>query len=834
MNFFQLSIAVAFTGSVVFGGLVYGTSTRRAANRGFVIFAALYALWLVCLGMGSLARTDAQAALWIRMSNLSSTLGPIAYDILRISIVGKGDVRKLVRERFRLWIPWLLPVWILCMTPLFMTGASLPSGGSVVAQPHYGPGVLGFAVWFLGATVYFVRGFAKSLRRETGIQRMELQFVMLAFAAQLLTAVTIVLVAWVFRANDLHGLLPVSVIVLLGFVSYGIATRRILGISTVLRRLTAHALLVVSLAITYFAVLWGTRYVLAFVSPRYNDELAHLLAALAVAFSMTPTYGWMQQFAERLFITRQSVDLDEALQRTNRVLRSVTTVDDLVHSFSETIRTVFRTEKATILLPREGHFTQPALRDGQTPGLTIRPGHPLPEALLQAQAPIVVETLDRLQPPPVVVEAGRFLADKQFSVAVGIYSKNTLEGILLMAGHVSGHVYDAREQRTLQLLCNQMSVALENAHLYTQLQNSKIYNEILLDSLVSGVVAADADGSITVFNVEARNITGISSQQATGAQIDILPPALADAMRDAQARGHGELNQERVIEEGGRRLDVRLGTSVFEDLTGKPLGVLLVFNDVSNVRKLEQQVRRSDRLASIGTLSAGMAHDIKNPLATIKTFTDLLPERFEEEEFRQGFVSLVGSEVRRIDALVNQLLRFARPAKPVLRRIHLHDVLNASLRLLDQQLRGKQIRVVRSFEAADDTMRGDPNLLNQAFVNFILNGLDAMDDGGELQIRTAVDGADWSDRQLEGAARAESEIRIRVAIEDSGAGIKRENLSRIFDPFFTTKGHGTGLGLSVSHGIITDQGGMIDVQSSEGVGTTFFISFPLLITGSDA
>jgi len=805
MNFFRLSILVAFGGCAVLGGLVYGTSRQRTANRGFVVFSAIYAMWLICLGMGSIARTDAQAELWIRLSSISSALGPIAYDILRISIIGKSDVRGLIRRRFRLWIPWLIPVWILCLTPMFMRGASLPSGATVVAKPDYGPGVLGFSLWFVGATVYFVSAFTKDLRKETGIQRMELQFVMLGFAAQLLTGIGIVMAAWIFDASDVHGLLPVSVIVLLGFVSYGIATRRILGISIILRRLTAHLLLIVSLAVTYFVVLWASQTLLQLIYPALGDELSHLAAALAVAFSLAPTYGWMQRFAARLFITRQSVDIEEALQRTNRVVRAVTTIDDLVRSFSETIQAVFHTDRAVVLLAEGGQFSQPAFATAPTSPLTIPSAHPLSESLLRLQAPIVVETLERMRPAPV------------FSLAVGIYSKSSLEGIVLMAPHLSGHVYDAREQRTLQLVCNQMSVALENATLYTQLQNSKIYNEILLDNLVSGVIAADADGKITVFNVEAQHITGIASQTATGAHVDILPPVLADAMRDARAHQRGGLDQEGNILAGEREIPVRLGTSIFEDLTGKPLGILLVFSDLSEFKKLERQVRRSDRLASIGTLSAGMAHEIKNPLATIKTFTDLLPERFEESEFRDSFASLVGSEVRRIDGLVNQLLRFARPAKPHFRPIHLHDILDDSLRLLEQQLRGKRVTVIRSLDAENDTMRGDPNLLNQAFVNFILNGIEAMPEGGELRINTTVDRT----------AGKKGEACVCVAIEDTGTGIRQENLPQIFDPFFTTKGQGTGLGLSVSHGIITDQGGMIDVQSTHGEGTTFLISFPL-------
>ncbi|HMP75869.1 MAG TPA: ATP-binding protein, partial [Kiritimatiellia bacterium] len=270
---------------------------------------------------------------------------------------------------------------------------------------------------------------------------------------------------------------------------------------------------------------------------------------------------------------------------------------------------------------------------------------------------------------------------------------------------------------------------------------------------------------------------------------------------------------------------VRYSTASFTSHTGKQLGALLVLEDLTTLRKLENQVRRTDRLASIGTLSAGMAHEIKNPLVTLKTFTQLLPERYQDADFRDTFSSLVGQEVKRIDSIVNQLLRFARPAKPSLHPTRIHEVLDNTLRLVHQQLKQKQISLHREYQAESDLIQGDNDLLVQAFLNFFLNAIDAMENGGVLTIRT--EHIETETNQLTLAGRLATETRLRIAIMDNGVGIKTADIAHVFDPFFTTKSSGTGLGLSVSHGIITEHRGIIDVESEPGKGSTFYLFFPL-------
>ena len=185
-----------------------------------------------------------------------------------------------------------------------------------------------------------------------------------------------------------------------------------------------------------------------------------------------------------------------------------------------------------------------------------------------------------------------------------------------------------------------------------------------------------------------------------------------------------------------------------------------------------------------------------------------------------------------IDSIVNHLLNFTRPPKAHLVPTPLHPVLESSLRLVQQQLRQKGIELVREFQAGRDLLRADAAQLSQTFVNFYLNAIDAMDGPGRLTVRTENTTLPATELDLWGEPLPRPAIRL--SIRDTGAGIRPENVSRIFDPFFTTKSHGTGLGLSVSHGILTEHGTVIDVSSAPGEGTAFLLTFPLLVEDDHA
>jgi len=282
-----------------------------------------------------------------------------------------------------------------------------------------------------------------------------------------------------------------------------------------------------------------------------------------------------------------------------------------------------------------------------------------------------------------------------------------------------------------------------------------------------------------------------------------------------------------ILQSARSSVVARASSSIFHGQDGQMMGALMVLTDITALKRLELQIRRSDRLASLGTLSAGMAHEIKNPLVSIKTFAQLLPERYQDSDFRETFSNLIGHEIDRIDSLVNQLLRFARPAKPLLKPLHVHEVLEKSLMLVGHRLYQKEIKLSRSWNAEVDTIRADADQIEQVFLNFFLNAMDAMKHGGELDVTTEICSADEWASPVEELNNEMNEV-LRITVRDNGEGIKSEDIAHVFDPFFTTKDYGTGLGLSVVHGIIQEHGGQIEVDSELSKGTAFHILLPLV------
>ncbi|MGH8100866.1 MAG: ATP-binding protein, partial [Chthoniobacterales bacterium] len=543
-----------------------------------------------------------------------------------------------------------------------------------------------------------------------------------------------------------------------------------------------------------------------------------------------PARGVSQRLAERLFIRSHQLDFRATVSKAAKILSSVTTLRDLLDSFAKTVAEAVGTDRVFILLPDKLGFSQryPAVESGSHYRLELTRDQSSIEQLESSREPIVLDELHRIRSTPQLQRVIRQLDSLQIALAIGIYARDQLAGVMLLGVRESGRIYGTVEQSALQVLCGQFAVAIENAELFTEVQNAKIYNETLLQSLTSGVIAVGIDERITVFNNEAGEICALNSDEMIDCKIDDLPEALREPLRMALQSGQSQVNHEMVLTSGDEGLVIRASASIFHGEDRKVLGALMVLTDITSIKRLELQIRRSDRLASLGTLSAGMAHEIKNPLVSIKTFAQLLPERYQDSDFRETFSNLIGHEIERIDSLVNQLLRFARPAKPMLKPMHVHEIVEKALKLVDHRMYQKQIKLTRLFDANVDTIRADPDQLEQVFLNFFINAMDAMKNGGELSVRTEIgSGEEWASA-LNHVNGGDAHEVLRITIRDTGEGIRSEDLAHVFDPFFTTKDHGTGLGLSVVHGIIQEHGGQIEVESEPQRGTAFHILLPLV------
>jgi two-component system nitrogen regulation sensor histidine kinase GlnL len=231
----------------------------------------------------------------------------------------------------------------------------------------------------------------------------------------------------------------------------------------------------------------------------------------------------------------------------------------------------------------------------------------------------------------------------------------------------------------------------------------------------------------------------------------------------------------------------------------------------------ELRLRQLDRLASIGTLSAGMAHEIRNAFVPVRTFLDLLLEKHHDDEL----AAVVRKEMGRIDSILTRMLRFSGPTKSAMAAIGLHELLERSLRLIQPQREGKSIELIRSFKAAADVVNGDEDQLQHAFVNLFLNALEAMGPHGKLTVTSELIPPGPGEN-----SRGVVPPQIQISISDTGIGIPPENVNRIFESFFTTKPNGTGLGLAITQRIIHEHRGTISVQTALSQGTTFTILLP--------
>lgn len=825
MSIFQTIILIGLSGNAVIGLLVWASNPKRKVNAYFMLTCILIIAWLV--GMFTITKQSSVGAVtfWCRQVSAIAASLPLGFFILRLAVL-QPDISFLkLCYKLRYFLFAVVSVVLLCNAEFFIQSAYFTAQGETLPHIVYGPGIILYLAYFAASAIGMIISVPRIFLKTTGVQRTASQFLLLGWLMGFIAGVVLFTTANLMGSQEANRFMPLVPLVMNSFVAYGIATRRILSVSVVVQRVVSYTLMTGYLSGIYFLIVWTGRIV---IRPLVADPtyLSHLLAALVVAFSVAPAHGWMQAVSQRLFASHRAVNLDEVLTRASQMSQEVTTANRLTSAFARLVEQAFETADAILLMPSQDEtFEQvyPPVPGGGS-ALRLRTSDALVQLLLREHQPLTVDVLERMWPSAQVVCAREEIAATGAAAITGGFIRKELRTLLILPPKMSAAIYDARDQHALQLLCDQYSVALENARLYTEVQNSKIYNDILIDSLASGMAAVNAGRMVTVFNQQAQKLTGLTEYKPGATPLDRLPepmPELLDTLLTSRA---GFRDREINLRLGaGHEMPVRISGSVFHGYAGDLLGALLIFNDLTTLKKMEEHIRRADRLSSIGTLSAGMAHEIKNPLVTIKTFTQLLPKQHDDPDFQRTFFNLVGQEVQRIDTIVNRLLKFARPTAVALSRISLHDVVENSLQLTGQQMVQRNIRLEQRLDAPSFMIQGDAEQLNQTFVNFFLNAVQAIGENGTLTVRTAcIEG-----RKAIPLIRDAQPPRIEVEIRDTGCGIAPDDIPRIFDPFFTTKSDGVGLGLSISHGIIQEHDGTVEVESEKGKGTVFRLHFPL-------
>jgi two-component system sensor histidine kinase PilS (NtrC family) len=373
----------------------------------------------------------------------------------------------------------------------------------------------------------------------------------------------------------------------------------------------------------------------------------------------------------------------------------------------------------------------------------------------------------------------------------------------------------------------------------TDLQRLQSLHQSTVKSLMSGLLTTDQVGRVTSFNPEAERITGCSGRDAIGRDVDEIIPGIRELAISATEEGSGENSRARMPyrNEFGEELHLGLAAYILKDAFDAAFGFVVIFQDVTSVVEMERELRRSERLAAVGELSASIAHEVRNPLAAISGSIQILRNlvgREEAEREPRMLMEIVIRETDRLNRLITDFLQYARPGPLALESVMVAEAVEDVLKMFEA-VRPENVSVHVDVEEGLRVV-ADASQLRQVLWNLVLNAAQAMAEGGRLGVSGAAL-LDQAPQETANVGRNETTDEKRtgwaeIAISDRGAGVPSDVLERIFDPFFTTKERGSGLGLATVHRIVEDHGGSVRLETTVGEGTTVRLRFPQIQVSS--
>lgn len=350
---------------------------------------------------------------------------------------------------------------------------------------------------------------------------------------------------------------------------------------------------------------------------------------------------------------------------------------------------------------------------------------------------------------------------------------------------------------------------------------------MILENIDRAVIAFDQEGKVTLFNPAAETLTESSARQMLGQDYRDLfkqQETLLYLVKVALEEGRPITDDESLYmhRASSSPLPVNAYTTPIFSKGGNQNGAVMIIRDLSRVKELEDTLRRADRLSMLGTLAAGLAHEIKNPLGGIKGAAQLLSMELSEESGLLDYTRIMVKEAERINFIIEELMDLSNPREPEIGDVDLTKTLNDIVLLQKEATRGQNIQFKMKLDPSIPPVQGDEGLLTRLFLNLIKNAREAIAHEGEVVIETKI----VASYHMTGPNRRSSPM-VGISISDTGCGIEKDQLDRIFTPYFTTKSKGSGLGLAISQKIIEDHNGLLKIDSTPGEGTTFTISLPL-------
>jgi len=598
--------------------------------------------------------------------------------------------------------------------------------------------------------------------------------------------------------------------------SYSISRYRLVDIEVFLKKAATLTFSFFVIAFLYFFVSSRTRLS---SENRLNTIVFGVLAIVLGATLFTPLKRMFQTLLDRA-IYKRSYEYRRTLLSITRDLNRERDLGKLAPSLLEAIANALNLERVALFLADESDrraFKVLQTR-GEGPELAGR-------IVLDDWLAGVLRDRDWLgfisasesEPARAAMEK---LSAAGFFHVLPLKVEDKVVGCLAMGKKHDGSYFSREDWELLTTISGSAALALENADLYgretvraMEMQRLKDYSENIIESLTVGVSVIDEAGLVIGWNRVLEEQVGIRKKAALGRTLqEVLGPTPYGALFPEEGQADFRLLSEITLETaGGGKKVFDIARTPLLDNALQPYGTIIVFEDITDKIRLQQQLLTSEKLASIGLLSAGVAHEINTPLTGISSYIQMLQKKLTDTHYAQ-ILGKVEAQTDRVARIIKNLLNFARsPSEASFQRVDLKQSLEEILSLIDYKLKNMNIRLALELEPVPP-INAQGERLQQVFINIILNALDAMPQGGELRIRLSLeDGAEV------------------VRISDTGTGIKPEHRSRIFDPFFTTKGvgKGTGLGLSISYAIVKEHDGRIDVQSEVGRGSTFTITLPV-------
>jgi two-component system, NtrC family, sensor kinase len=603
--------------------------------------------------------------------------------------------------------------------------------------------------------------------------------------------------------------------------SYSISRYKLVDIEVLLKKAATLIISFFVIAFLYFIIISQTKLISG------NRLRVGAIAVVAIILGAT-LFGPLKRLIQALLdraIYKKSYEYRKTLMFISRELSRERNLQKLSQSLLEAIANALSLKTLALLLADESdpHTFKALSSQGEEVPLPSR---------LTLDAPFATELAERDYLSPYSPRGqGALQASLDSFARFGFFHflplkvESKVIGCLIMGKKQDGAYLSSEDWELMTTVSGPAALALENADLYgresvraMEMQRLKDYSENIIESLTVGVAVVDQEGAIIGWNRVLEDQMGLRKEAALGKGLkEVLGPRTYAALFPSEGQQDFRLLSETTLEvPGGGRKVFDIARTPLLDNALEPYGTIIVFEDITEKISLQQRLLTSEKLASIGLLSAGVAHEINTPLTGISSYVQMLQKKLTDTHYAQ-LLEKVEAQTDRVARIVKNLLAFARnPSDLSFHKVDLKSILEEILSLIDYKLKNMNIRLEIEL-APVRPIKAQGERLQQVFINIILNALDAMPRGGTLGIRLT-----------------QEEDQAVVRISDTGTGIKPEHQAHIFDPFFTTKGigKGTGLGLSISYAIVKEHDGHIQVQSELGRGSTFTISLPSDPAGS--